>query len=199
MSVVAAPTLSQWYAGALGVCQQWAPCNATTPLQEVLKHFPAAQALPPLNPEELAPVVSSITQQRFNNKCNVQEFRNGLQQYLVTAAPASPLNIQTAEPWHVKDVFHLLCELLLFTDLSGLQREIVAVMAQAVIIFGRDASTLVGFLLCMRMSGWGRAAHTEETNWLVSAAVKTIQGSEAYLVSEFFGSLSLAQILDRLG
>jgi len=191
--------LSQWYAAAFEVCQQWAPCCESASLGDVVKHFPAAAEVPPMNPAELAKVVSGLTDNRLTSFM-VKEFRTKLKEYFATAVPSSPMNTQDKDAWHTKGVFELLCEMLLFTDLASLQREVVAIIAQAVQIFGRDASSVIAFCLCMRATcGWGRGAHTEETNWLAMAAVKTIQASEQYLVSEFFGDLSLAQFLAKLG
>merc|ERR1712070_1366218 len=105
-------------------------------------------------------------------------------------------NPATSEPWHGKDLFQLLCELLLAEDISRLQQEVQAVLIEAVIVFGRDASTVIAYLLCMRARyQWGRAAQVEESKWLAEIGVKAIRRGEEYLASEYVGELQLSQIV----
>ena len=85
--------------------------------------------------------------------------------------PGSPLNAATTEPWHAKDVFQLLAELIAFSELDALQLEVKAVLIQAVSTFGLEAIAVIGVLLqgrrrtrrCWRRSqrcvhGWGVGA-----------------------------------------
>lgn len=192
-------SVAEWYGLGLQVCQQWAQQCMSTPLDQVLPHFPAASALPPMDVQALAVVVCEITQGRLTGEAKLQQFRMDVNKFLTQALPASALNSQATEPWHGKDLFQLLCELLLVEDISRLQKEVQAVLLEAVIVFGRDATTVIAFLLCMRARyQWGRAAQIEESKWLAEVGVKAIRRGEEYLASEYVGELQLQQIVAGL-
>lgn len=173
--------------------------SRTTSLDQVVQHLPPAQGPPPLEVQALAVVVCDATDCRLAGEAKVQEFRSRLQQYLQASLPNSPLHAACAEPWHAKDVFQLLCETMLIQDLAPLQRETVAILVQAILIFGRDAEAIIALLICMRGAhAWGRAAHAEETRWLAGACVKAIARSEEYLASEHAGELPLSSVVQGL-
>eukprot|EP00929_Paragymnodinium_shiwhaense_P092351 TRINITY_DN5221_c0_g1_i1.p3 TRINITY_DN5221_c0_g1~~TRINITY_DN5221_c0_g1_i1.p3 ORF type:complete len:195 (+),score=60.54 TRINITY_DN5221_c0_g1_i1:65-649(+) len=187
---------AEWYGLGLQVCQQWSQHCMSTPLDQVLQHFPPASAPPAMDVQTLAVVVCEVTQGRLTGEAKLQQFRIELQRHLAQSLPASVMNQPTTEPWHGKDLFQLLCELLLVQDISRLQQEVIAALVEAVIVFGRDATTVIAFLLCMRARyAWGRATQVEESKWLAEIGVKAIRRGEEYLASEHVGELQLAQIV----
>lgn len=91
----------------------------------------------------------------------------------------------------------LLCEFLLFNDVSGCQAETFALLVEAVIVFGLDGYTLMACLLCLRAASHcgPRARELGETAWLASSAMRAFKLAEQYLLSEHVGSLTLQQIV----
>ena len=74
-----------------------------------------------------------------------------------------------------QDVVRLLCELMVFCDLTYCRVEATAMLVEAVIVFGRDAQALFGLLLCLRaMYGVGRSAVVEETAWVHHMALAAL-------------------------
>lgn len=130
-------------------------------------------------------------------------FRQAVQEYL-RGVPASPLNHNAfgTEPWYRKDLFQLLTELLLLADLSRLQKEVLVIVTQGVIHFGRDTTAIVGLLLTMRAQAhWGRGAApaaAAELAWLSRAVMLATTRAEQYVHSEHFGDLNPAQVIEGL-
>lgn len=189
MAAAVGSNAPEWYGTALQVCQGWATAGSeAAALEQVGQHFlhmKAACGDPPQDYNALAAVVSQLMSGRFIEKEKVHAFRAGLHAYLARALPASPMVVPAQlQQWQSKDVFQLLTELIINVDLSCIQCELIATLAQAVLIFGRDASALICFLLCMRAAfGWGRGAMCQdETRWLSIWAVEAIQRTEAALI-----------------
>eukprot|EP00040_Diaphanoeca_grandis_P011344 m.58070 g.58070 ORF g.58070 m.58070 type:complete len:198 (+) comp22491_c0_seq1:32-625(+) len=192
--------LLQWYAGVIAVCFQWASHMSTTTLDQVLTSLPVSptQSAPPMDLIQLAVVVCSQTSIAEDHKLN--DFRTAVNTLLATL-PQSPLSTTSDDPWYSKDLFHVLCEVILLADVATIQTEVVAIITQAVISFGRDAQAIVGVCLVLRGGyGWGRGTiqHLQETQWLSTVALKSMIRAEEYLSSEHVGDLTLAQIINGL-
>lgn len=111
-------------------------------------------------------VVAQFTD--VGSEAKLLEFRTGLASVL-ELLPSSPLHAEAAageEPWYEKDFFHLMAELVLFTDLADCQTELLSAIVWGSVVYGRDSSSIVAFLAATRGHAafkWGRSDHEEET------------------------------------
>jgi hypothetical protein len=153
----------------------------------------------PFDADGLTAVTAQYTDLGSEDK--LVEFRTGFAS-LLEVLPGSPLHVPgDSGAWWEKDAFHLLAELLLFTDLESCQTEVLGAVLWACVIYGRDASSVAALLVAGRVHPafqWGRADQPEETEWLCGAIVKAVLRSEEYLGSEHVGELSLPQLLEGL-
>lgn len=67
---------------------------------------------------------------------------------------------------------------------------------EVVLDFGRDGMACIALLLCLRgFYGMGRADDAEETAQLLAVAQAAFAVATEYLLSEYVGQLSLAQVM----
>eukprot|EP00051_Salpingoeca_urceolata_P011544 m.143246 g.143246 ORF g.143246 m.143246 type:complete len:190 (+) comp17162_c0_seq1:382-951(+) len=183
------------YAAAFGHCRAWAEAGASSPFEMLAPAF-ATPIVPPFDAESIAILLSSQTDLASANK--VEDFRATLTQHFQQIS--SMAFEADCEPWYRKDMTQLLCECLLFFDVTYRQQELIAILIQSVIDFGRDAMATIAFLLCCR-AFWrhGRADTAfAETDWLVGAAARAIQRANEYLMSEFVGQVSLLELVQGM-
>jgi hypothetical protein len=141
--------LALWYMASVDVCLKWAPHASTVDLKEIVNQLPTPPSPPPLNIDDLA--IAACEKTGIADEGKLLDFRNGVNSFLTTPgvpAVTDPFHLlgASAEPWHSKDTFIFLAELMLQSDLSQAQPHVAAIFMQAVISYGRDASALIAFL-----------------------------------------------------
>eukprot|EP00053_Salpingoeca_punica_P000984 m.31358 g.31358 ORF g.31358 m.31358 type:complete len:195 (+) comp10712_c0_seq2:341-925(+) len=162
-----------------------------------------AAALPPLpdplsfDAEFLAVLVANDTD--LSNPSKLASFRTQLAQFLTSAGSPSLWPVES-EFWQHKDAVQILCEALLFVDVTEVQQNVTAVLIAVVLEYGRDGIGLIAFLMCLRgvYRCGTRAALVSETVWLSSLAERCIQYAYQYLTSEYAGDCSLVDLVRGL-
>ena len=187
--------LAQRYAALLERMRMWAELPEKT-LENLGAAVGDASAPLEIDVGTLALVIENGTDVSEANKLSF--FRREVAS-IMALLPNSPLNAQSAEPWHAKPLFQLCFELLSQSPSGLLEAETKTILVQAVISFGRDASALIGLLLVgLAAFGWGGQVDSAQSASTARIAIMCMNHAEAYLVSEYVGELSLQQILSQL-
>eukprot|EP00299_Pterocystis_sp_00344_P007319 c2314_g1_i2.p1 GENE.c2314_g1_i2~~c2314_g1_i2.p1 ORF type:complete len:203 (-),score=40.29 c2314_g1_i2:61-642(-) len=192
--------MDNFYQSLFSTCKMWAEQPETPPFQALMQCFPQYNPPPGFDVTLMAVTFGANTD--LSNATKLYNFRSFIHSFVTSKGGVNALQVPNDELWYNKDAGQMLCELLVFRDLRDVQAELIATIVSAVISFGEDAISVIGFLVGFRVvyqAGRGAVPeNAQETQWLLQMTMRSMQRAKEYMLSEQFGELNAIDVIRDL-